>query len=151
MIFPTDVLVVIGLVVVGTGFTFFMGKSKGVTLLLALFSAIPLYQSFPFVKQLTVTTGALPIAANILGIFFAFAVLMFFLLNKYIVGDFIDGAFFKSVIVGIAFAALTLAIFQLVLPLEGLYNFGLNIDKWFGGNFGLFYWLFIPLAIILFV
>lgn len=151
MIFPTDVLVIIGLVVVGTGFTFFFGKSKAIALLLALFSAIPLYQSFPFVKQLTVATGALPIAANILGIFLAFAALMFFLLNKYIVGDFIDSAFFKSVIVGIAFAALALAIFQLVLPLEGLYNFGPNIDRWFGGNFGLFWWLAIPLGIMFFV
>ena len=151
MIFPTDVLVVIGLVVVGTGFTFLMGKSKGVTLLLALFSAIPLYQSFPFAKQLTVATGALPIAANILAIFLAFAVLMFFLLNKYIVGDFIDGNFFKSVIFGLAFATLILALFQFVLPLDALYNFGPNIDKWFGGNFGLFWWLAAPLVIIFFV
>lgn len=151
MIFPTDVLIIIALVVVGTGFTFFFGKSKAVALLLALFSAIPLYQSFPFVKQLTVATGALPQALNILGIFLAFAALMFFLLNKYIVGDFVDGNFFKSVIFGIAFAALALAIFQLVLPLEGLYNFGPNIDKWFGGNFNLFYWLAVPLGIVFFV
>lgn len=150
MIFPTDVLVIIGLVVVGTGFTFFMGKSKGVALLLSLFSAIPLYQSFPFVKQLTVATGALPIAANVVAIFLAFTVLMFFLLNKYIVGDFLDGNFFKSVIFGLAFAAIALAIFQLVLPLEALYNFGPNIDQWFGGNFGLFWWLAAPLAIIFF-
>ncbi len=151
MIFPTDVLVIIGLVVVGTGFTFFMGKSKAVALLLALFSAIPLYQSFPFVKQLTVATGTLPQALNTLGIFAAFVFLMFFLLNKYIVGDFVDGNFFKSVIFGLVFAALALAIFQLVLPLDGLYNFGPNIDKWFTGNLVLFWWLAIPLAIVFFV
>lgn len=151
MIFPTDVLVLIGLIVLGTGVTFFLGKSKAVALLLALFSAIPLYQSFPFVTQLTVATGALPQALNILGIFLAFAVLMFFILNKYIVGDFFGGEFFKSVIFGIAFAALILALFQFVLPLDALYNFGPNIDKWFSGNFVLFWWLAVPLGIIFFV
>jgi len=151
MIFPTDVLVIIGLVVAGTGFAFFLGKSKAVALLLALFSAIPLYQSFPFVKQLTVATGALPQAANILGIFLVFVLLMFFLLNKYIIGDFIGGKFFKSVIFGLAFTALILALFQFILPLDALYNFGPKIDVWFAGNFGLFWWLVVPLSIILFI
>ncbi len=151
MIFPTDVLVIIGLVVVGTGLTFFLGKSKTVAFLLALFAAIPLYQSFPFITQFTVATGALPQALNVLGIFLAFTVLMFFVLNKYIVGDFINGNFFKSVILGIAFTALVLALSYFVLPVESLYDFGPNIDKWFTGNFGLFWWLVIPLGIIFFV
>jgi len=151
MIFPTDVLVIIGLVVAGTGFAFFLGKSKAVALLLSLFSAIPLYQSFPFVKQLTVATGALPQAANILGIFLVFVLLMFFLLNKYIIGDFIGGKFFKSVIFGLAFTALILTLFQFILPLDALYNFGPKIDVWFAGNFGLFWWLVVPLSIILFI
>ncbi|MHB1316397.1 MAG: hypothetical protein ACYCZW_00890 [Minisyncoccota bacterium] len=151
MIFTTDILVIAGILVVGTFFTFFFGKSKGVILILSLFGAIPLYQSFPFVKQLTVATGALPIAANILAIFLAFVVFMFFLLNKYIVGDFIDGNFFKSVIFGLAFVTLILALFQFVLPLDALYNFGPNIDKWFAGNFVLFWWLTIPLGIVFFV
>lgn len=151
MIFPTDVLVIIGLVIVGATFTFFMGKSKAVALLLALFSSITLFQVFPFTKQLTVLTGALPIALNVLGIFLIFTIALYFLLNKYVIGDFVEGNFFKSVIVGIAFTALILAIIQFVLPLDAVYNFGPKVDMWFTGNFGLFWWLLAPLGIIFFI
>ena len=84
MIFPTDILVVLGILVVGTLFTFFVGKSKGVSVVLSLFGAIVLFQNFPFMKQMTVLKGALPEALNIAGIFVAFALALFFLLDKYL-------------------------------------------------------------------
>lgn len=151
MIFPTDILVIVGLVLVGTGFSFFIGKSKAVAIILAFLFAIPLFQAFPFTKQMTVATGALPQALNVLAIFLAFVILMFLLLNKYIVGDFIEGNFLKSVFLGIAFAAIVLTLSHFILPLDSLYNFGPNIDTWFGGNLGLFWWIVTPLVIVFFV
>jgi hypothetical protein len=151
MIFPTDVLVILGILAVGTLFTFFMGKSKGVSVVLSLFGAIILFQNFPFMKQATVLKGALPEALNVVGIFLAFALCIFFLLDKYVVGDFSESNFFKSVFVGVAFTALILAIIYFVLPFAPIYDFGPNIDKWFQGNFTLFWWLVGPLAIVFFV
>lgn len=151
MIFPTDILVVLGILVVGTLFTFFVGKSKGVSVVLSLFGAIVLFQNFPFMKQMTVLKGALPEALNIAGIFVAFALALFFLLDKYVVGDFSDGNFFKSVFVGLAFTGMVLAIIYFIVPFAPVYDFGPNIDKWFQGQFTLFWWLVGPLAIVFFV
>lgn len=151
MIFPTDILVILGILVVGTLFAFFMGKSKGVSVILSLFGAITLFQAFPFMKQMLVFKGAVPEALNITGVFVAFALALFFLLDKYVVGDFIEGNFMKSVFLGIAFTALVLAIIYFVLPFTPVYDFGANVDKWFSGSFNLFWWLVAPLAIVLFV
>lgn len=151
MNFPTDVLVIVGIVVVGTFFTFFFGKSRGVTAILSLFGAIPLFQAFPFTTKLTVATGALPQALNVVGIFLVFVIFLYFLLDRYVVGDFVEGNFFKSVLMGIAFTAVILALVYFVLPFDAIYNFQPNIDQWFSGNFTLFWWLIAPLIIIFFI
>ncbi|MCX6703532.1 MAG: hypothetical protein NTV02_02510 [Candidatus Zambryskibacteria bacterium] len=151
MIFPIDVFVIIGIFIFCTLFTFFLGKSKGVSLLLSLFGAILLFQTFPFVKNLTVLTGAVPLALNTLAIFLAFTAFLYFTLNRYIVGDFFEAKFFKSAILGLAITALVLAIMHFVLPVDALYNFGPKVDTWFGGNFGLFWWIAIPLGILFFI
>lgn len=151
MIFPTDILVILGILATGTLFTFFMGKSKGVSVVLSLFGAITLFQSFPFMKQMTVASGPLPEALNIAGVFVAFALALFFLLDQYVVGDFSEGNFLKSVFLGIAFTAMILTIIYFVLPFTPIYDFGPYIDKWFTGSFNLFWWLVGPLAILLFI
>lgn len=151
MIFPTDILVILGILAVGTLFTFFMGKSKGVSVILSLFGAITLFQSFPFMKQMMVFKGAVPEALNITAVFVAFALALFFLLDQYVVGDFSEGNFLKSVFLGIAFTAIVLAIIYFILPFTPIYDFGANVDKWFSGNLNLFWWLVGPLAVILFI
>lgn len=151
MIFPTDILVILGIFVVGTLLTFFMGKSRGVTVVLSLFGAIALFQSFPFIKQMTVLSGPIPEALNIVGVFVAFALCVFFLLDQYIVGDFAEGNFFTSILIGVVFTAIILALIYFVLPFSPLYDFGANVDKWFTGSFNLFWWLLAPLVILFFV
>ncbi len=151
MNFPTDVLIIVGIFLVGTLFTFFMGKSRGVSIILALFGSIPLFQSFPFTQQLTVATGDFARSINVIGIFLVFTIGLYFLLNRYVVGDFIEGNFFKSVIFGIAFTAIILALVHFILPFDPIYDFKQNVDQWFGGNFGMFWWILAPLMILLFV
>jgi len=151
MIFPTDILIILGILVLGTLFTFFLGKSKGVSLVLSLFGAIVLFQSFPFMKHMVVLSGPVLESLNIIGVFLAFTLGLFFLLDQYIVVDFSEHHFVRSLFIGIAFTAIILALIYFILPFAPLYDFGPNIDKWFQGHFNLFWWLVAPLIILIFV
>lgn len=151
MALPMDVFVIVGTWVVATLFTFFTSKSKAVSVILALVSAILLFQTFPFVTNLTVLTGAVPQALNVVGIFLLFTVGMYFLFNRYVVGDFFNAKFLKSALFGLGITALLLAIVHFVLPFDAIYNFSPKVDAWFGGNFGLFWWVLAPLLLVFFL
>jgi hypothetical protein len=151
MIFSTDLFIILGIWLVGTLYTFYFGKGRGVTLILSLYPGLLLFEKFPYIKQLSVLKGEPLASINTIAIFCLCVFVSHLILHKYIFADFGEGKFIKSALVGLAFTGCILALWYFILPLDTFYNFSGTIDKWFSKDIGIFWWLLGPFGILFFV
>ena len=151
MIFSPDLFVILGIWLIGTVYTFYFGKGRGVTLILSLYPGLLLFEKFPYIKQLSVLKGEPLASINTVVIFLVCTCVSYFILHKYIFADFGEGKFIRSALIGLAFTGCVLALWYFVLPLNTFYNFSGIIDTWFSPDIGIFWWLIGPLVVLFFV
>ncbi len=143
----TDVIVILGVIVLLVALGFTKGKSELIALLVAVFPAALLTQFFPFMGILTFGNPGLDRAL----VFGSFLIVIMLLLRPYIAGSYPKTSFWRSVeIVALSIActgAIAAVLIQVcdiaqVYPLSGL------ILGAFMGPVGVFWWLVGGLAAI---
>jgi len=143
--FSTDffAFIVVGAVILL--FVLYFGRDRIAPLIAALYAALALYQSFPFMAQ--VSGAYLQIGLYLffaLVLFVAFSGLSYFMAAR-------SGSFLAEVIMAALIAGFLLAISIHILPVPEVYTFTSATKDLFASNESFFWWLVAPLAGLFFV
>lgn len=142
---PSDIIFILLLVAVVAIYTFWRGKSKGVSLIIATYPAILLYQYLPYFKQADVRVDIL--------IFLIILIAVHLIINRFTELDFSFsklGKAFDSLVLGILSTGLLLWTSYHIVIIASLYAFSPSIAHIFADQYS-FWWLVAPLIILFFL
>ncbi|MBX4210628.1 hypothetical protein KW783_01510 [Candidatus Parcubacteria bacterium] len=127
------------------------GRSSLVALVLAFYPAILLFETFPYIRKVTLVSDAgSGIVINNLIIFLVFLSASFIAVRRVIGHDYSQGykRYFESIILSLAATILVVTVTYHVVPIGKLYNFSAAFDVFFAGTAAYFWSLLIPLILI---
>ena len=143
--FSTDFFAFIVVTAVVLVFALYFGRDRIAPLIAALYAALALYQSFPFMSQVSgayMQIGLYLVLAALL--FIAFSGLSYFMAVR-------SGSFLAEVIMAALIAGFLLAISIHILPVQQVYTFTNATKELFASNESFFWWLVAPLAGLFFI
>jgi hypothetical protein len=150
----TDIFVLVSIFVVMFLYGLYFGKNSLVSLILAYYPAVFLFQTFPFVEKLTVLKGDKLLMLNKVGIFLLFLIPISIIINRYI---FAESSLTKTAhsfrIAGLALVSLALVLLfsYTVVDLSIFYNFSSTIDGLFANLTLIWVWNVAPLVLLTFL
>jgi hypothetical protein len=149
---PADVVIIATIFIMLLATALWIGKHRFVPLLAGLYLAIILYGNFPFkTKVLLWTNSDAGIFYSQLLIFGAIVFLGYFLANRLASVESLGGLpkVLESVLLAGTTTGLLVAIGYYILPLDLVYNFAPNIDRYFTMPESFFWWLAAPVVALL--
>lgn len=151
--FVSDFLIIIILVALMLFFMFRSGRRGVVSLTVAVYVGITLYQFFPYREQVLQATLGAPLAAlALIGVMLvSFIAIPYIVLSRVVVTDFLGrtGIIFL-LIISFLLTAMLLASAYHILPIREYYAFTPAIDMFFAPK-ELFFWWFISPLVALFM
>lgn len=151
----TDTIIILIILGLSIGYTFYFGKDKIISLILSFYLASFIYENFYFINKLIIYKSTPTfLFFNHLTIFLIFFFIICLFLNKIIL---IDHSYSKikkiihSILLGGSFTGLVLLGSYHIISIEKIYNFSPTIDKVFYGANEFTIWLIVPFVVFLFV
>ncbi len=136
--FSSDAIIILAIIAIGSAYAYFMGKGRGISLLLSFFPTALIFLYFPFLK----TSEVILQIVVFLVILFAINTVM----NRFISSNFPYSkirTIFEAIVIGILLGGFLLLTSYHLINIDSLYNFSSWTDALFAKN-TLFYWLIAP-------
>ncbi len=131
-------------------FAWYAGRGPFVALLLSLYGAYAVYVVFPYMSLLPSAPASTALAANI-GLYAAFTLVIYLILRRVIVSDFLFIGVIGIIILALLGACFVLALAHHVFPVESVYTFTPAVDALFAAKEWFFWWFIAPLVGLLFL
>lgn len=152
---PIDLLIVFILFGMLLGFSFRYGKQWIITLIFSLYFASFVSMQFPYTDRILGSqAGNIELTALIVAAVFTFFIIIYVIFNRITRSVFPSGSSLRWVEAGalsLVTTGLILALSYHVVPVTEVYDFSLPLDRLFEPPEYFFWWLIIPLAVLLFV
>ena len=131
-------------------FAWYVGRGPFVALLLALYAAYAVYLVFPF-GYLLPTAPALTALLTQVALYLAFVVIVYIILRRVVVSDFLFVGLFGLITLSFLGATLLLAFAYQAFPVTTVYHFTHAVDLIFAPKEYFFWWFVAPLIGLFFL
>lgn len=150
--FSSDLVVLLTIFIICFSYALYFGKHRAISLILAFYPAQYFFEHFPFINNLLVLKGDIPLLLNHVLIFFLFLIPLDIVIGKFVFQDSGYGTSHYFRIAGYAVAMLILVLLfsYSVVDLNTIHHFSPSIDALFNAPDRIFFWHIAPL-IVLFV
>lgn len=152
MSLDTVILITIFVVLLVYGLRY--GKYRMISLVLSFYIVIPIISFFPYLQNLSILgESANATLYSQIGVFLLIVIFLNIILSRFICEEFPSRGmrrFFEAGLLSISSGGLLLAISYHIIPITALYDFAAPVDSLFASAAMFFWWLIIPLAVLLF-
>ena len=147
----TDIMFLVVLFVLVCAYSFYAGKSRIISFILAFYPAQLLYTQFPFIDKLLILKGDGLVVLNKAIIFLIFFIPLNILISRYVFAE--SGYGGSAHVLRIAgFSLAGVVVFLLfsysIVSLDLLYNFSPTVDALFSTPDKVFWWHLAPLLVL---
>lgn len=139
----SDFLIIIVLVAVFFLYAWYIGRGQFVAVLLAFYSAYAVYVTFPYMSYLPTAPPLTALLVQV-GLYLALSFLLFLILQRVVVSDFLYVGIFGVIALSFFGAAFLIALAYHVFPVASVYNFTPPIDILFAPKEYFFWWFIAP-------
>ncbi len=142
-IFSGDTLFIVIAFAFFFGYAMLLGRGKIVSLILAYYPAVLLFNSFPFVNNLLVLQGDIMLTLNKIAIFLLFLAPLSILISRFVISESMhigSSHFFRTAAFALCATALVLIFSYSTVSLDALHDFSPQIDLLFSSISRIFYW-----------
>lgn len=148
-IVTSDIIALLILFIVAFSYSLYFGKNRIISLILAFYPALYLFNSFPFRDKLIFLQGDTMILVNNIVLFLIFLIPLDIIIGRYVSSVGYGGMKYLRIAgYSIGLVVLVLIFSYSVVSLDSFYNFGSGVDNIFSNDYR--FWLtLVPLAILL--
>ncbi len=148
-----DIIVLGTLFILFATYALYFGKSRIVSLILAFYPAVFLYEQFPYASKLMFLHGDQPILLNKILVFLIFLIPLNIIIGRFVFAESgYGGSFHFLRVAGLALAGTMLALVftYSVIDLSLFYSFSPTISALFVSAY-IFWWMLAPLVLMFFL
>lgn len=131
-------------------FAWYVGRGPFVALLLALYAAYAVYLLFPYAALLPTAPALTALLARV-ALYFAFVAVVYIILRRVVVSDFLYIGLFGLITLSFLGATLLLAFAYQAFPVTSVYHFTHAVDLIFAPKQYFFWWFIAPLVGLFFL